>query len=46
MYDRGSPTDRWEAHVNDILLKMTEQGALSDDQLVEGLETPLYFTGG
>ncbi|HET8541546.1 MAG TPA: biosynthetic peptidoglycan transglycosylase [Anaeromyxobacter sp.] len=46
MYERGSPSERWEAHVNDLLFKMTEQGALSDDQLVEGLEAPLYFTGG
>jgi monofunctional biosynthetic peptidoglycan transglycosylase len=46
MYDRGFPTDRWEAHVNELLLKMTEQGALSEDQLVEGLEAPLYFRGG
>jgi hypothetical protein len=46
MFDRGFPTDRWEAHVNDILFKMNGQGALSDDQLVEGLASPLFFTGG
>jgi monofunctional biosynthetic peptidoglycan transglycosylase len=46
MYERGFPSDRWEARVNDLLFKMTEQGALSDDQLLEGLEAPLQFTGG
>jgi hypothetical protein len=46
MYERGFPSDRWEAHVNDLLFKMTEQGALSDDQLLEGLEAPLQFAGG
>ena len=46
MYDRGFPTDRWEAHVNDLLFKMEEQGALSEDQLVEGLRAPLFFQGG
>ncbi len=46
MYDRGFPTDRWETHVNQLLLKMTEQGALSEEQAVEGIEAPLYFRGG
>ncbi|HEX9050591.1 MAG TPA: biosynthetic peptidoglycan transglycosylase [Anaeromyxobacter sp.] len=46
MYDRGFPTDRWEAHVNDLLFKMSAQGALSDEQLEEGLDAPLFFRGG
>jgi len=46
MYARGAPSDAWEARVNGLLFKMTEQGALSDDQLVEGLSAPLYFEGG
>jgi hypothetical protein len=46
MYERGFPSDRWEARVNDLLFKMTEQGALSDDELVEGLEAQLFFAGG
>ena len=30
----------------DLLFKMEEQGALSEDQLVEGLRAPLFFQGG
>jgi hypothetical protein len=32
--------------VNDLLFRMTEQGALTDDELVEGLAAPLFFAGG
>ncbi len=46
MYDRGSPSERWEEHVNDLLFKMSAQGALSDEQLEEGLDAPLSFPGG
>jgi hypothetical protein len=45
MYARGFPSEAWEAHVNDLLFRMTEQGALTDDELVEGLAAPLFFGG-
>ncbi len=46
MWDRGYPTERWERHVDDLLYKMSAQGVLSDDQLLQGIEAPLYFRGG
>jgi membrane peptidoglycan carboxypeptidase len=45
MYARGFPSEAWEARVNDLLFRMTEQGALTDAELVEGLEAPLFFGG-
>ena len=42
----GAGAPRVEARVNGLLFKMTEQGALSDDELVEGLSAPLSFAGG
>lgn len=45
MYARGSPSDAWEAHVNDLLFRMTEQGALTDDELAEGIAARLFFGG-
>jgi membrane peptidoglycan carboxypeptidase len=46
MRDRGFPTERWERHVDDLLYKMSAQGVLSDDALLEGIEAPLTFGGG
>jgi penicillin-binding protein 1A len=46
MYARGFASDAWEARVNDLLFRMTAQGALTDDELVEGLEAPISFGGG
>jgi len=36
----------WEDHVNQLLLKMTEQGALTDDDLLRALDEPIVFPGG
>jgi membrane peptidoglycan carboxypeptidase len=46
MFARGFASEAWEARVNDLLFRMTEQGALTDDELVEGLAAPLFFAGG
>ena len=46
MYERGFPTETWEARVNDLLFKMAGQGVLTDDQLAEALVAPLWFAGG
>jgi transglycosylase-like protein len=46
MYARGFASEAWEAHVNDLLFRMTEQGALTEDELVEGLAAPIFFAGG
>ncbi len=46
MFAKGAAPEAWEARVNGLLVRMAELGALSDDQLVEGLEAPLRFAGG
>ncbi len=46
MFAKGAPTESWEQRVNELLLKMTSQGALSDDQLVDALYQPIVFAGG
>ena len=46
MRARGSPSDAWEQRVEDILLKMTEQGALTDEDLLRALAEPIVFREG
>jgi hypothetical protein len=46
MRARGTPSDAWEQRVDDILLKMTEQGALSDEDLGRALSEPIVFREG
>ncbi len=46
MRARGSPSDAWEQRVEDILLKMTEQGALTDEDLLRALSEPIVFREG
>ncbi|WP_242344832.1 transglycosylase domain-containing protein [Anaeromyxobacter terrae] len=46
MRARGSPSDAWEQRVEHILLKMTEQGALSDEDLLRALSEPIVFREG
>jgi membrane peptidoglycan carboxypeptidase len=46
MYDRGAISETWKRRVHDVLLKMTEQGVLGDDDLVRALAEPVVFTPG
>jgi hypothetical protein len=46
MFAHGAPTDAWEQRVNELLLKMMDQGVISDDQLVDALYEPIVFAGG
>jgi penicillin-binding protein 1A len=46
MFERGRASQAWEARVNGLLFRMTEQGALTDDELFEGLASPISFAGG
>jgi len=46
MRARGTPSDAWEQRVDDILLKMTEQGTLSDEDLLRALSEPIVFREG
>jgi hypothetical protein len=46
MWFRGAPTENWEQHVNELLLRMNEQGALDDDALAEAVSEPLRFASG
>jgi monofunctional biosynthetic peptidoglycan transglycosylase len=43
---RGGSAPRWQARVEDVLLKMTAHGALTDDDLARALEEPIVFAGG
>jgi membrane peptidoglycan carboxypeptidase len=43
MWSRGAPTDAWETRVQELLLTMSEQGALDPDQLATALAEPLVF---
>jgi hypothetical protein len=45
MWARGALTDGWEQRVRELLFKMTEQRALSEDGLVAALDQPLVFAG-
>ncbi len=46
MFAQGMPTPACEQRVNELLLKMTDQGAISDDQLIDALIEPTVFAGG
>jgi membrane peptidoglycan carboxypeptidase len=43
MWERGATTEAWDQRVNEVLLKLTSQGVLTDDQLVAALDQPLVF---
>jgi hypothetical protein len=46
MYVRGAPSPAWEDRVDALLLKMTEQGVLTDEELLHALEEPIVFARG
>ncbi|HEY6098970.1 MAG TPA: biosynthetic peptidoglycan transglycosylase, partial [Anaeromyxobacter sp.] len=46
MYARGEPSPAWYDRVDALLLKMGEQGALSEDELERALEQPIVFARG
>ncbi len=46
MFVRGAPTDGWDERVRHLLLKMAEQGSLSDAQLADALVEPVVFQAG
>jgi monofunctional biosynthetic peptidoglycan transglycosylase len=46
MRARGAPSDNWERRVDEILLRMAEQGALGTDELMRALAEPILFAGG
>ncbi len=46
MHDRGAMSETWRRRVDDVLLKMAEQGVLGDDDLVRALAEPVVFTPG
>lgn len=43
MWDRGAIPEYWEQRVDELLLKMLEQGAITDDQLAEAIVEPVAF---
>ncbi|HSN91414.1 MAG TPA: biosynthetic peptidoglycan transglycosylase [Anaeromyxobacteraceae bacterium] len=43
---RGEPSASWRDRVDALLLKMSEQGVLSEDQLLEALGRPIVFARG
>jgi hypothetical protein len=43
MWNRGTVSDAWEQRVHELLLTMTEQGTLSEDELVAALDQPIVF---
>ncbi len=46
MHDRGAMSEAWRRRVEDVLLKMTEQGVLGDEDLFRALAEPVVFTPG
>jgi Transglycosylase len=46
MRARGALSDTWEQRVHDILLRMSEQGTLTTDELLRALAEPIVFAGG
>jgi hypothetical protein len=46
MLPRGEPSPAWRDRVDALLLKMSEHGALSDDELLRALDQPILFAGG
>ncbi|BDG06136.1 transglycosylase domain-containing protein [Anaeromyxobacter oryzae] len=43
MWDRGTLSEAWEQRVDELLLKMLEQGAITDDALATALREPVVF---
>jgi len=43
MWEQGATTEAWDQRVDELLLKLEEQGVLSDDQLVAAMREPLAF---
>jgi len=46
MFAKGEVPDFWEQRVDGILLKLSEQGVLTGDQLDEALREPIVFARG
>ncbi len=46
MHDRGAMSETWRRRVDDVLLKMAEQGVLGGEDLVRALAEPVVFTRG
>jgi len=46
MRARGAPSAAWEQRVQEILLRMSNQGALGPDELLRALAEPLVFAHG
>jgi hypothetical protein len=46
MLARGEPSPTWRERVDALLLRMSEQGALSDDELLRALDQPILFARG
>jgi penicillin-binding protein 1A len=43
MWDRGAVGESWEQRVDELLLKMLDQGAITSDELTAALGEPLVF---
>jgi penicillin-binding protein 1A len=46
MRDRGAPSEAWRRRVDDVLVKMAEQGVLGGEALARALAEPVVFTRG
>jgi monofunctional biosynthetic peptidoglycan transglycosylase len=46
MRARGAPSAAWEQRVQEILLRMSNQGALGPDELLRALAEPIVFAHG
>jgi membrane peptidoglycan carboxypeptidase len=46
MLARGGPSPTWRDRVDALLLKMSEHGAISDDELLRALDQPIVFARG
>jgi hypothetical protein len=46
MYARREVSEKWEGHVDELLLKMNAAGVISEDELVRALAEPIVFAGG
>jgi hypothetical protein len=44
MYERGDVSEAWRRRVDDVLLKMAEQGVLGNEDLARALAEPVVFT--
>jgi hypothetical protein len=43
LWNRGAPTEAWDARVNGLLVKMGAQGVLTGEELQDALAQPLAF---